>query len=265
MLAIEDRAILSTFKEVFKSYKINSCKQPAVHSDPDATVIITDINEIFYNSICLMQPEHQEELIEGLKAVQYKLGKPLTVWMTPETQAPGLEQLLQQHFDTPGPFYGMILNLANANVVQSDVGITIERVESFEQAKDYANLFSSVFEFPNLRNPTMTWAMEQYRVDAPVCINYIARVDGVLAGVSTLVIDRTFQEFKTGGLYNGCVLPEFRAIGVATAMACHRVSEAKQLGLENLSTVLKSDGLARGYCEQLGFKNQQTLTPYFIK
>ena len=100
--------------------------------------------------------------------------------------------------------------------------------------------------------------------EPPSVYSYIARVHGVVAGVCALVIDEKFNNCSTGGLYDGCVLPEFRKLGVGTAMACYRIKVAQALGLQSLSIVLMSDGMARGYCNRLGFKKHHVMTPYYI-
>lgn len=75
-----DRAILSTFAEVLKSFKINKDAHPGLKSDPGASIDITGINEILYNAVYLGHPENEKNLIEELKSLQCDLGKPLTVW-----------------------------------------------------------------------------------------------------------------------------------------------------------------------------------------
>lgn len=104
MILKEDRAILSTFIEVMKSFEVNADAHPGLKSDPGATVTIAGINEIFYNAIYLRHPENEKNLIEELKSLQSDLGKPLTFWITAETQAPGLDTILKNHFLTPVSF-----------------------------------------------------------------------------------------------------------------------------------------------------------------
>ena len=52
-----------------------------------------------------------------LKELHNNLNEPLIAWVTPETQSAEIEDVLQQHFETPGPFYGMLLDLNTANTV----------------------------------------------------------------------------------------------------------------------------------------------------
>lgn len=260
----ENKAILSTFVEFFKSFQSKSTPKIILQSDPDAITVFTDINELFFNSICIKNPINQQELIVELKNVKKEYNLPLTVWITPETEAPKLEELLKENFESPGPFYGMLLELQQAQVTPCPSNVSIETVENVAQAKEFSKIYCEVFHL-NVLNELQKWAIKQYESNNPTCINYIARVNGVIAGISSLVINQHFKDFKTGGFYNACVLPEFRKNGVATAMACHRIQVAKGIGLKNISIILMSDAMARGYCEQLGFKNHKTMTPYFIK
>ncbi len=260
----KDQAILSMFKEYFKSFQ-NTDYQRFLKYDPEATVILSNINETLYNSICIKNPINNEKLIEEIKGIQQSLGKPLTAWITSETNSAGLEQMLKDKFESPGRFYGMLLDLNEVNLSPISKKITIESVRNISQAQDYARVFCEVFHFPNMLNDIEQWVIKQYEMDTPVCINYLAKIDGMLAGTSALTINRGFNELKTGGFYNAGVIPKFRKSGIGTAMACHRIHAARELGLDYLSIVLMSDAMARGYCERLGFKNYQPMTPYFIK
>lgn len=158
----------------------------------------------------------------------------------------------------------MLLHLNQSQLMPSPNSIHIETVNTASQAKEFAKIYSEVFHLA-ITKECEQWAIKQYEMDNATCINFIARLEGQIAGVSSLAIDRTFQGFKTGGFYNACVLPEFRNKGIGSAMACHRIQIAKEMGLENLSIVLMSDAMARGYCEKLGFKNYQTMTPFYIR
>lgn len=261
----EDKAILSTFAEVFKSFQTDTVIQPTLKYDPTADISIANVDALFFNGIYIKNPLDQKKLIEELQNLQHEVGKPLTIWITAETQRPEFAEMLKAHFESPGSFYGMLLDVNQAQRSPIHEQITIDQVNNKEQAHDFAKLFCEVFHFPSLQEHTARWAMQQYEMESPVCMNYLARIDGVLAGVSSLAIDRAFKMFNAGGFYNACVLPEFRKSGVGTAMANHRVSVAKTLGLQYLSIVLMSDAMARGYCEKLGFTNHKTMTPYYIR
>lgn len=260
----EDKAILSTFVEVFKSFQLHSMPSISLQYDPKATVFLTGLNDLFFNSIYIKSPIEQEKLIVELKNIQKKYNIPLTVWITHETEIPEFGVLLKENFESPGPFFGMLLEIKHAELMLCPNNITIETIDNSLQAKEFAKMYCAVFDFNTLKESEQ-WIIQQYEKDNPTCINYIASIDGKIAGICSLAINRSFQECKTGGFYNACVLPEFRKNGLATAMSYHRIQVAKQMGLENLSIVLMSDAMARGYCERLGFKNYKTMTPYFIK
>lgn len=261
----EDKAILSTFVEVFRSFQIDTIIQPSLKYDPTALISIANLDALFFNGIYIKNPLDQKKLIEELQDLQHDLGKPLTIWITAETQIPEFEEMLKARFESPGSFYGMVLDLNQAKLSSSHEKITVELVKNKEQANAFAKIFCEVFHFQSLLEHTTRWAMKQYEMENPVCMNYLSRIDGIVAGVSSLAIDRNFKTFHAGGFYNACVLPEFRKSGIATAMASHRVNAAKKLGLEYLSIVLMSDAMARGYCEKLGFINHKTMTPYYIR
>lgn len=260
----EDKAILSTFIEVFKSFQLHPMPTVSLQYDPKATVNITGVNELFFNSICIKNPTNQEKLITELRSVQKEHNIPLTVWVTHETEIPEFEILLKENFESPGPFFGMLLELKQAQLTTIPYDVKIEIIQNSLQAKEFAKVYCNVFGL-NVLKEVEQWVITQFGKDNPTCLNYIAKLDGQIVGVSSLAIDRAFREFKTGGFYNACVLPEFRKKGIGTAMACHRVHVAKEMGLENISIVLMSDAMARGYCERLGFKNYRTMTPYFIR
>ena len=260
----KDKAILSTFLEVFKSFQLQPMPNITLQYDPAATIFLTGLNDLFFNYVCIKNPLDQEQLIIELNAIQKQYNIPLTVWITHETEIPEFEKLMKEHFESPGPFFGMLLELEQAQTAVIPENITIEIIQNPLQAKEFSKIYCDVFNL-NVPKECEQWVITQYEKYNPACINYIARINGKIAGVSSLAIDRAFKEFKTGGFYNACVLPEFRNNGIATAMACHRIEVAKQMGLDNLSIVLMADAMARGYCERLGFKNYKTMTPYFIR
>ena len=262
----EDKAVLSTLVEYLRSLNMDqSLTNPSLKYDPDAFSVFTGLNENLYNSVFLKHPSDNLALIKELNAIQHDLKLPLTAWVTADTDSPQLGQLLNEHYQSPGSFYGMLLDLNKANLSTCPSYVSIEQVKNQQQAEEYSEVFSKTFNFPNLRTHTTHWASNQYKATNPSGLSYIAKVDGIAAGVCSLMFNNVFHEFKTGGLYNACVLPEFRKRGIGTAMACHRINVAKEMGLEYLSIVLMSTAMARGYCERLGFTNYQSLTPYYIQ
>jgi GNAT superfamily N-acetyltransferase len=261
----EDKAILSTFAETFKSFQSSQITQPLFKYDPDATVIMNGVNEILFNSVCIKNPLDQEKLIKEFQAFHHILKKPLTIWLTPETQADGLEEKLKEQFETPGYFCGMLLDLKKAHLFVTPNTIKIIPVANQQDANYFAKIYCEVFGFPNLLEYIEKWVRKQYEADPPICINYLAKIDDSVAGVCSLVVDKNFKDFNTGGLYNACVLPKYRKMGVATAMANYRIEVAKTLGLDCLSIILMSDAMARGYCEKIGFQNYMTMIPFFLR
>lgn len=262
MIKTEDKAILSTLISLLESFKTQETKQ--LKFDPEAKISITGLNDFFFNNIWLKKPEDQDKLIEELKIFHQNLAKPLMVWVTAETESPGLEAKLKAHFDSHGSYYGMLLDVGKAQITECPEHISIEALKTEEDAINYTNIFCNLFQLNNMHDAMKSWLMKQYQNDKPASMNYIAKMNGQLAGICTLTLNYQFPEFKVGGFYNACVLPEYRKSGVATAMASHRAKEAKALGLEYLSIILMSDAMARGYCERLGFKNYKTLTPFFL-
>lgn len=264
-MLIEDEAILSTFLEFFQSFA-----QPVVHktlqTDPTARVNLTGLDDLFFNNVCLKKPTCKNQLIQELKDLQRELNKPLLAWVTAETESPEqVKALLAQHFESPGAFYGMLLQLQEATLTEDSNNVSIQAVQDAQDYASFAQIFCETFHLKNVYDATVSWLNKQHHLLKPTCINYLARVDGQVAGICSLAINRSFTKCRTGGFYNACVLPQYRNRGVATAMACHRVRIAQALGLQNLSIVLMSDAMARGYCERLGFKNYKTLTPYIIR
>lgn len=262
----EDKAVLSTWFAYLESLKMKpSFMLPFLKHDPSADIIITGINENLYNSIVLQNPSDNLLLIQELCALQEDLQLPLTIWVTADNYESPLHKIICKYFQSPGPFYGMLLDLHQAESIPYSSDITIEPVITQQQIDIYAEIFSKTFNFPNLLEHAAHWLAHQGKSDNPSVLSYIAKVNGTAAGVCSLMIDKKFNQFRTGGLYNACVLPEFRKRGVGTAMASHRINIAKQLELKYLSIILMSTAMARGYCERLGFKNYATLTPYFVQ
>ncbi|MCL5070175.1 MAG: GNAT family N-acetyltransferase [Actinobacteria bacterium] len=261
---IEDKAILSTWIYYLDSLKSQSAVTiKSLMQDRASYAVITKITENLYNSIFLKQPRNNIELCEELRIIQSKLKLPLTAWVTPETETKDLSYMVK-NFKSPGSFYGMLLDLEKAQITPCPDYIEIHPVESKQDINDYANAFCRIFQFPSMLGPTIGWLERQLNKKAPSIRSYIAKINGEIAGISSLIINKDFTSFKTGGLYNGGVLPQFRNRGVGTAMACYRVNIAKSMQLKNLSILLMSDAMARGYCERLGFIEYSPLTPFYI-
>lgn len=263
-MQLEDKAILSTWFSYLNSLKSGSLKEPMLANDPKALIALTGIREHLYNSIFINTPNNDEALLQELLSLQQEVNLPLAVWLSTLTQSSTIETHLKQKLTSPGAFLGMLLELDKAKTTRCPKEITIEPITTEEQAQEYARLFCDVFNFPAIFERTISWVTQHTKEHEPFGYSFFARVNGQIAGVSTLMIDKNFQHFKTGGLYNACVLPQFRKYGVGTAMACHRVNLARELGLDCLSILLMSDAMARGYCERVGFNAYSTMTPFYI-
>jgi len=107
--------------------------------------------------------------------------------------------------------------------------ITVERVKhgSTDEAETYGRLAAVAFGSPA---PVMVRLFAAFFA-VPGIDLYRASVDGAVAGVARLVIDRDLAEF--GG---GATLPEFRGRGVQQAMLRHRINEACAAGCSILVT-----------------------------
>lgn len=66
----EDKAILSTFLEVFKSFQLRPLPEIVLKSDPKAKVSLSGLNEIFFNNICINKPSNPNALLVELKTLQ---------------------------------------------------------------------------------------------------------------------------------------------------------------------------------------------------
>lgn len=263
-MQLEDQAILSTWFTYLNSLKSGSLTEPVLMNDPKALIAITGIKEHLYNSVFINNPNNDEVLFQELLYLQQEINLPLAAWISTLTQSPTIEAHLKQNLTTPGAFCGMLLEVGKAKITRCPKEIAIEPITTEEQAQKYATLFCEVFNFPAIFERTISWVTQQIKDHEPFGYSFFARVNGEIAGVSTLMIDKNFQNFKTGGLYNACVLPQYRKYGVGTAMACHRVNMARELELDCLSILLMSDAMARGYCERLGFNAYSTMTPFYI-
>jgi ribosomal protein S18 acetylase RimI-like enzyme len=100
-------------------------------------------------------------------------------------------------------------------------GITIERTVTANRT-EFVRVMMQAFE--------MTSSEEEYirtAMDMPEAHCFLARCEGQAVGVGVLMVTG-----KTGGLYSGGVLEEFRNRGVQTALIARRVESAFQLGLQ---------------------------------
>lgn len=264
-MQVEDRAIISTFIDYFSTLKLNERSQDVVlKHNQNAELIITGIENPLYNSVMLDTPTDCEALAQELLDLRRKIELPMTVWLSAISDTPEMRASLESKATSPGAFYGMLLEVNTARLLPSNDSVVIELVQDERQAKIFSEIFAETFNLANVKDAMYELILKQFELSEPNNFNYLAKVGGSYVGTSSLIIDKSFKPFKTGGFYNACVLPEFRTLGIGTAMAQHRLHEALALGIEYLSIVLMSDAMARGYCEKMGFKNYSPLTPYFI-
>lgn len=264
--SLQNRVILSTMLEVFQSFKL----KPSVHfsEDPMAQSYISGWDAFFFNNIVIKRPKDSEKLVAEIKRFHEALKKPLLIWTTPETiqdRKSSLTQALSQNFSSHGSFQGMLLDLNDADLSESlSDSVEIREVKDEKSSHDFSIILCDVFQMKPIQKEMAAWVLKQSQSPFPSAYNYLAIVKGVPVGVSSLFINRSFSEVKTGGLYNAGVLPEYRKLGIGSVMAKHRVEVAKSMGVENLSIILMSDAMARGYCERMGFKKFGEFTPYFL-
>lgn len=235
--------------------------QPNLESDPNAHVCMTGINEAFYNNIYLSESVDLSLINDELLSLRKNYSFPLTVWIEHQGDYENTTHTLQKSFQTPGPFHGMEITLEGKNFNTGDINII--EVGSKEHAKCYAEIYCEVFGFQSMEQLTIDWLISQLD-DRPDALSYIAYVDGNPAGISSLMINKDETTNTIGGLYNACVREPFRKRGIGTAMAQHRLKRAVELGMNSVSIMLMSSGMARGYCLRSGFKNVLALTPFII-
>jgi predicted GNAT family N-acyltransferase len=91
--------------------------------------------------------------------------------------------------------------------------------------------------------------------DDPTAIHALGSVDGVPAGTGRLHIVRT-RNGSEGQIAWVSVLPQFRRMGVATAVMEHLMEAARDLGL--LHVTLSAQTYAKGLYESFGFVPMST-------
>lgn len=265
--------IVSTAEFYFESFKLDNWLDIVpLKNAPDSRIIVTGTNSYVHNNI-FIKSDHPDidkiALIRELQDLKKSLnGLPVTMWLTTETKIPDIHKVFSRHFQSSGTFYGMLLDLSQVNdstFPQYSHRITVEEVKSNELARHFADILDKVFRCPNVKALELDWTTAQFtRESPPDSLNYVAFADGIPAGISSLIVDKEYTPYLTGGFYADGVLSEFRKLGIATAMGVRRVRTAQALGMQHVSTVLMSDVMARGYYERLGFVDVETMIPYFL-
>jgi len=220
MITTEQKAVRSTFMEFQNSLKqSNNFHQYTIQSDLDAVCIITGINADLFNSVFIQHPKTVSACLNELQKLKQQINLPLTAWTTHGITSQEIERYLKNNCKSPGTFFGMSLEISEAKLSPYPQEITIEQITNETQANIFAEIFCKVFNMQNNKKDILAWANKQCNVQAPNSINYLAKINNTYAGASSLMIDQHFDLFNTGGLYNACVLPQFRQNGIGLAMA----------------------------------------------
>lgn len=263
MISEIDQQILSTFIDYMLGYKANDsfCNNIHLDSSPDAIFAISSTQQSIYNNVFIKDVICPIKLAKEFAECQLELKIPLTVWVTEQTKGRSqIETHFYNAFSSPGAFYGMSLDLTNEECLPIvDCHFRIEEVKNIDQAEQFSELFCRGFNFQSMFAKKLQLTRNQLSENPSTAINCIAKVNNIPVGIASLLLNG-----KSGGLYDGCVLPEYRCQGVGQLLAQYLVNKAKQSGMKQLSVVLMSDAMARGCCERLGFVNYSTLVPFNV-
>ncbi len=175
-----------------------------------------------------------------------------------------MPQLLKRNYKTSGPNFGMVLDVNETNLSPKKPGIDIVKVETEQQVDQFIDIYVNVFGFQSEIDFFRKLFLEILHCQSPPWINYLGTLNGEAVGCSSLTLNRDDKGKLLGGFYNAAVKPEARGRGIATAMACQRVKDAKELGIDYITIILMADAMARGYCEKMGFKDICRIIPYLI-
>ncbi len=259
---MNQRIIMTGLKNCFED-AVNLTNEPnsVIFKDSKFTKIYSGANLPFFNSIFDISFSGQdlESFLESLEKEQKHLGIPLTLWAEDE-----MPQFLKRNYKTPGPNFGMVLDVDKANLSLKKPGIDIVKVETEQQVDRFIDIYVHVFGFQSQIDFFRKLFLEILHSQSPPWINYLGILNGKAVGCSSLTLTRDDTGRLLGGFYNAAVKPDARGKGIATAMACQRVRDAKELGIDYVSIILMADAMARGYCKKMGFKDICQITPYLI-
>lgn len=261
-MTIDNDVIYSNFYAYLEDFKPKTSHNTALQlsADPNARSIITGVENAYYNCIFLTPQVDISILCEELKDLQTDLKLPFSVWTQNGVKLPELS-----HFTTsPGDFYGMCLDITQATIPQTSEKIQIKEISNHAEALAATDIFCECFMHHRIKEKVEAYLLESINTQNTHTLHYLAMMDDKPVGYASLVLDKRFKQFKTAGFYNACVTADARNSGVGTAMAIHRLNIAKAHDIDTISIILMSDAMARGYCQRIGFKDYNVVTPFIL-
>jgi len=173
-------------------------------------------------------------------------GVPATIVVSPLADA-GLLTLLGQRGYRIAEFNSVLIRRIGKNEpFKSPVGITLERTTE-ETAKSWARAIAQGFSDIVPVSPEIFAGF----VTLPRALNFLARIDGTVAGGCC---GRIIPEARIAALYGTATLPEFRRRGVQSALIARRLHEAALAGCEYAVVSTQPGSGSQRNMERRGFR-----------
>lgn len=226
--------------------------QADVYNGPDMMRMITGIPYPLCNTVIRARlpgeglDERIDETLLHFKARQL----PMLWWIGPTTSPSDLgERLVARGLVPAGSPVGMAADLEKLkDDLPTPPGMTIEKVLDTETLKQFGDILSTTFEFPEFVTEGFLDIFSSLGLGADQPLqNYVGFLDGELVGASSL-----FMGAGVAGIYNVGTVPEARGKGIGAAMTLAPLLEARARGYK--IAILHASDLGYNVYRRLGFQ-----------
>ena len=223
-----------------------------LHQDADLVWMTSDIPYFLYNlafptKSALVAPE---SFIETAIASAGLRDTPIGCWVGPfSPQSEFGDHLVARGFIHGATMTAMAVDLSTLNEhAPMPQGFVISEVKSMDDLVTWCQIMTTVSEFPDFAAAAF---LEMYR-DIGICGDpdwrlYLGAVDGAPVGTSSL-----FFNAGVAGIHSVATVPEFRGLGIGTALTRSPLLDVRRQGYE--IGVLYSSEMAVGLYRDIGFQ-----------
>jgi len=214
-------------------------------------------NGIFINDCIKNTKEHFSKLNAYFSSKKV----PFTWWWLSHSKIPlDVESELKNYeFQNIGEYSGVAAELSNLKFSEITKEIEIKSITLDEEYDIFINIISNAFQLTNELKHEFFKILSSYKTNGAIT-HYLGYYNGRVAGVIT-----SYCDGKSIGLYNAATEPEFRRMGVCSALIQHIAKKGEKLGYKIIVSHITNSSNLDPLVKQLGFELYSKIRSYCRK
>lgn len=231
------------FSSVFKAFA--DCKMSpdaGFVEEKDLSRIVTGIPYPYFNSV--MGETKVQDQLDYFDSIKLPF-----MWGLDENKNPQLfQELVDKGFQYCGIMQGVMGALEKPFAVpQLPNEFSITKVQSEKDYRDFCNLVGEVFALSGFSLECFHKALKQFG-DNGKMVHFMVRKEGKAVAAISIYLEGELATF-----WNGATLPEYRRMGLSSAIRAMALNEAIARGCKKGGSYLMAAGMALGICKKFGF------------